>query len=124
VEFLPDTSSRAVRFRVTLSRITLTAAPPDCLEKLCAFFSSERFPRPRHQSVKRHLHDPNTMQREYPISQNLAHAPNLSIAPFGKNDTESRGTDSFDPAGVGRTLKNDNPLCHPVDKRLIEWMID
>jgi hypothetical protein len=54
----------------------------------------------------------------------LAHAPNLSIAPFGKNDTESCGTESFHPAGVGRTLKNDNPLRHPVDEYLIEWMID
>lgn len=62
-----DTSSGSVRFRITLSRITPIAASADSLKDSCAFFSGERFPRSRHQSIKRHLHDPNTMQREYPI---------------------------------------------------------
>jgi hypothetical protein len=52
---------------MALSHITLIAASPDSLKEPCAFLSGERFPRSRHQPVKRHLHDPNTMQREYPI---------------------------------------------------------
>ena len=98
--------------------------PSDSLKELRTFLSRERFPRSRGQFVKRHVHDPNTMQREYPIPQDLAHATNLSIASFGEDDAEPCGTESFNPAGVGRTLENDDPLSHAVDERLIEWMID
>lgn len=101
-----------------------TAASSDSLKELHTLLSGERFPRPGYQSVKRHMHDPNTTQREYPISQDLAHTPNLSIASFGEDDAEPCGTESFNPAGFGRALENDNPLSHAVDERLIEWMID
>jgi hypothetical protein len=70
------------------------------------------------------MHDPNTMQREHPIPQDLAHAPNLSIASFGEDDAEPCGTESFNPAGFGRTLENDDPLSHAIDERLIEGLID
>ena len=100
-----------------------TAASSDSLKELRTFLSGERFPCSGYQSVKRHLHDPNTMQREYPIPQDVAHTPNLSITSFGEDDTEPCGTESFNPAGVGRTLENDDPLSHAVDERLIEGMI-
>jgi hypothetical protein len=64
------------------------------------------------------------MQGANLIPQDLAHAPNLSIAPFGKNDTESCGTDSFYPAGLRWALEDNNPLSHAVDEHLIVWMID
>ena len=70
------------------------------------------------------MHDPDTMQREHPIPQDLAHAPDLSIASFGEDDAEPCGTDSFNQAGFGRTVENDDPLSHAVNERLIEWMID
>jgi hypothetical protein len=70
------------------------------------------------------MHDPKTMQREYPISQDLAHAPNLSIPSFGEDNAEPCGTESFNPAGFGRALENNDPLSYAVDERLIEWMID
>jgi hypothetical protein len=98
--------------------------PSDSLKELRTFLSGERFPRSGYQSVKRHMHDPNTMEREHPISQNLAHAPNLSIASFGEDNAEPCGTESFNPAGFGRAIENDDPLSHAVDERLIEWMID
>jgi hypothetical protein len=66
------------------------------------------------------MHDPDTMQREHPIPQDLAHTPDLSIASFSKDDAESGLTESFNPAGFGRTVENDNPLSHAVDERLIE----
>ena len=66
-----------------------TAASPDSLKELRTFLASEWFPRSWYQSVKRHMHDPNTMQREHPIPYDLAHAPNLSIASFGEDDAES-----------------------------------
>ena len=59
--------SSAVRFWITLSRITPTTASSDGLEELCTFFSGERFPRSGNQSLERHLHNPHTMQREHPI---------------------------------------------------------
>ena len=42
-------------------RIILTAPSPDSLKELHTLLSGERFPRSRYQSVKRHMHDPNTM---------------------------------------------------------------
>ncbi len=70
------------------------------------------------------MHDANTMQREHPIPQDLAHAPNLSIPSFGEDDAEPCGAESFDPAGFGRTLENEDPLSHAVDEGLIIWTID
>jgi hypothetical protein len=64
------------------------------------------------------------MQREHPIPQDLAHTPDLSIASLSKDDAESGWAESFNPAGFGRTVKNDNPLSHAVNESLIEWMID
>jgi len=94
------------------------------LKKLRTFLLGERFPRSGDQPVKRHMHDPNTVQGEYPISKTLAHTPNLSIASFGEDNAELCGTESFNPAGFGLALENDDPLSHAVDERLIEWMID
>jgi hypothetical protein len=70
------------------------------------------------------MHDPNTMQHDHPIPQDLAHTPNLSIASFSEDDAEPRGTESFNPAGIGQALENDDPLSHAVDEGLIEWVID
>lgn len=64
------------------------------------------------------------MQGENPIPQDVAHAPNLSIASFCQNDTESGGTDSFYPAGLRWAIEDNNPLSHAVDEQLIEWTID
>jgi hypothetical protein len=94
------------------------------VKELCPFFSGEQSPLPRFQSVKRNMHDPNTMEREYSVSQDLTHTPNLSIASFREDDAESRGTESFNPARFGRTLENDHSLSHAVGERLIERMID
>jgi hypothetical protein len=94
------------------------------MKKLRTFLSGERFPRSGYQALNRHMHDPNTMQRKYLIPQDLAHTPNLSVASFGEDDAEPCGTESFNSAGFGRALENDNPLSHAVDERLIEWMID
>jgi hypothetical protein len=104
--------------------ITLTAASSDSLKELRTFLSGERFPCSWYQSVKRHMHDPNTMQGEYTIPYDLAHTTNLSIASFGEDDAESCRTESFNPAGFGRALENDDPFIHAVDECLIEWMID
>ena len=100
------------------------AASSDRMKELRTFLSGELFPRSGYQSVKRHMHNPNTMQREYPIPQDLAHTPNLSITSFGEDDAAPCGTKTFNPAGFGRPLENDDPLSHAVDKRLIEWMIN
>ena len=70
------------------------------------------------------MHDPNTMQTEHPIPQDLAHAPNLSIPPLGEDNAEQGWTESFNPARFARTVENDNPLSHAVNERVIEWMID
>ena len=40
----PGTPSRVVRFRVTLSHITLTSPSSDSLKELRTFLSGERFP--------------------------------------------------------------------------------
>jgi hypothetical protein len=64
------------------------------------------------------------VQLRYPVPQRLTHPSDLSIASFGEDDTEPCETESFNLAGFGRTLKNDDPLSHAVDERLIEWMID
>jgi hypothetical protein len=64
------------------------------------------------------------MQREYPIPQDLAHTPDLSIASFSKDDAEPDWTESFNPTGFGRTVENDDSLSHAVNERLIEWTID
>jgi hypothetical protein len=70
------------------------------------------------------MHDPNTMQREHTIPDDLAHPPDLSIASLGKDDAEPCGTESFDPTGFGRALENNHSLSHAVNECLIEWMID
>ena len=70
------------------------------------------------------MHDPNTMQCEHPIPQDLAHAPDLSIAPLGEDNAEQGWTESFNPARFARTVENDDPLSHTVNERVIEWMID
>ncbi len=101
-----------------------TAASSDSLKELHALLSGERFPRSGYQSVKRHMHDPNTMQRVYPIPQDLAHTPNLSIASFGEDDAEPCGTESFNPAWFSRAVENIDPLSHVADECLIERMID
>ena len=93
-----------------------TGASSDSLKELRAFLTGERFPRSRYQSVKRHMHDPDTMQVEHPITQNLAHASNLSIATFGEDDAESCGTEALNPAGPSRTVENVNPLSHAIDE--------
>ena len=93
-----------------------TAASSDSLKELHALLSGERFPRSGYQSVKRHMHDPNTMQRVYPIPQDLAHTPNLSIASFGEDDAESCGTEALNPAGSSRTVENVNSLSHAIDE--------
>ena len=64
------------------------------------------------------------MQHEHPIPQHLAHAPDLSIASFGQDDAEPCGTEPVNPAGLGRTVENIDPLGHALDERLIEGMID
>ena len=64
------------------------------------------------------------MQHEHPISQNLAHTPDLSIASFGEDDAKPCGTESFNPAGLGRAVENGDSLSHAVNERLIEWMVD
>ena len=93
-----------------------TAASSDSLKELRAFLTCERFPRSRYQSVKRHMHDPDTMQVEHSIPQNLAHASNLSITTFGEDDAESCGTEALNPAGSSRTVENVNPLSHAIDE--------
>jgi hypothetical protein len=101
-----------------------TTASPDSLKELRAFLSSKRFPLSWEQSIECNVHNPDTMQREHPIPQNLAHAPDLSIASFGEDDTESSRTESINPAEFGRTVENENSLSHVVNERLIESMID
>jgi hypothetical protein len=93
-----------------------TAASSDSLKELRAFLTGEWFPCSRYQSVKRHMHDPDTMEIEHPITQNLAHASNLSIPTFGKDDAESCGTEALNPAGFGRPVENVNPLSHAIDE--------
>jgi hypothetical protein len=93
-----------------------TADSSDSLKESRAFLTGEWFPRSRYQSVKCHMHDPDTMQIEHPITQHLAHAPNLSIATFGEDDAESRGTDALNPAGSSRMVENVNPLSHAIDE--------
>lgn len=70
------------------------------------------------------MHDPDTMQREHPIPQSLAHPSDLSIAPLGEDDTKPRGTESFNSAGFSRALENNDPLSHVVYECLIERVID
>jgi hypothetical protein len=102
----------------------MTTASSDCLKELRTFLPGERFPGSGRQSVKRHVHDPNTMQREHTIPDDLAHTSDLSITSLGEDDAEPCGTESFNPTGFGRALENDDSLSHAVDKRLIERMID
>src|SRR5262245_12089704 len=83
------------------SRCALTASSSNSPKELLTFLFRERFPLSGDDSIKRNVDNSDTMQGENPIPQDLAHAPNLSIASFGKNDTESRWTKSFYPAGLG-----------------------
>jgi hypothetical protein len=94
------------------------------VKELCPFFSGEQSPLTRFQSLKRNMHDPNTMECEHSVSQDLAHTSNLSVASFREDDAESRGTESFNPARFGRTPENDHPLSHAVGERPIERTID
>ena len=110
-------------FPVDLLCITVTAAAPDRVKELRPFFSRERLPRAGNQSFKCHVHDPKTMQREHAIAKDLAHAPDLSIASLGEDDTESGWTESLNPAGLSRAVENIDPLSHTVDKGLIERAI-
>jgi len=104
--------------------IILTTASSDRLKESHTFLSGEGFPLSRDQSIKRYLHNTNTMQREHPIPQHLTHTPDLSIAPLGENNAEPCGTESINLAGFGRLVENDNSLGHAIDEHLIEWMID
>ena len=101
-----------------------TTASLDSLKELRAFLSGKRFPLSWDQSIKGNMHDPDAMQREHPIPQNLAHASDLSIAPLGEDDTEPCGTEPFNSAGFSRAFENNDPLNHVVDECLIERMID
>jgi hypothetical protein len=89
-EDTPQSAPRPEKFtaRLPYLRITLTTSSSDSLKKLRKFLSGERFPLSGYQSVKCQMHDPNTTQREYPISQDLAHTPNLSIASLGEDNAE------------------------------------
>ena len=70
------------------------------------------------------MHDPDTMQREHPIPQNLAHSPDLSVTTLSQDDAEPSRTESFNAAGFGLALENDDSLSQAVNERLIERMID
>src|SRR5262245_3403541 len=83
------------------SRSARTASSSNSPKELITFLSRERFPLSGDDSLKRNVYNPDTVQGENPIPQDLAHAPNLSIASFGKNDTESCWTKSFYLAGLG-----------------------
>src|SRR5690242_20214766 len=82
-------------------------------DKLCDFRPRELPPLPYRQSSEFDVHESDALERAYPISEDRAHASNLSIQALGQRDGEYFRIEPLSPARRSDSSQNAHTSSHP-----------